>query len=107
MGVHKQTIEWHDLIEDPDDLPKSYLGEFHIMLQFDGHEPYLSCRNASYINSVGFVIYGTTWMYDPISKTLQSSTNSFIIEPNKTHNHLRVVAWCEDVKPYIREEIKS
>ncbi len=105
MGVHKQMIKWHDLIEDPDDLPNGTYGiDLHVMLQYDNSEPYLACREACYLKEIGFVMYDTTWIYDPVTKSLVSNVQQEVISSKKSNHNLRVIAWCEDVKPYVRKE---
>ena len=98
MAVHEIPIQWHDILEDPSDLPKVR----------DGYGKYFMCtiENRNFTPARSSIYEEVWWNSSTLEWYLikREDDGYIAMQQMSKYPFLRVIAWAEKPSPYKREE---
>ena len=89
MARHLATVVWHDLTEDPTDLPKESGYGYILSVRYKRSGMRLLLRDVKYD------AYERAWVNEDITTGYE-----YVLCKTAGWNVFDIIAWAEDIKPY-------
>ena len=87
MAVHKAYVEWHDLIENQDDFPRTDDPVYAIVEQ----------NFSRYVDTMNFRCVNGAW--EVAVPPSEDDLDPDEYDPIETYPGLKVIAWCKPLLP--------
>lgn len=91
MAIHKMEVEWHDLIEDPNDVPEEDMDVYVIV----------DHNNVKHIDEENYIYSNGEWRI----LAMPSEDDPMPVEYESVRENypwLKIVAWCKPLEVYSR-----